>query len=170
MATDIPFRKQLQFAPQQGIVVGRQYIRPRGELPFDQRIDGVAKEVVRIVGIECAQIGGRTQVGQQQEAALDILCENTGGIDARFQHQRGDMHERAAILLWRRRIHQDQRCSPRGKHMRCAKRDAEITAKACVRRRGRQRECLRMQGLRQPLGEEREARVGVGKIHRSRLI
>ncbi len=168
MTADIPLRKQFQLAAQQSLVVWRQHAFARGELPAQQRVRGVAKELVGVAGIERAQICGRAQVGQQQEAAREILRENLRRIESGVAHQRSDVHERPAILARRRRIHRDQRRGSRRHCSRRLQRHAEIAAEARILRRWRQCELLRTQGFRQPFGQEDEARIGGRKTHGQR--
>ena len=147
VAADVPLREQFQFAPQQRLVIGRQHARARCELPPQQRVDRVAKQVIRVVGVERAQVGGRPEVGQQQEAALDVLRQDLRRVHSRFVHQRCDVHERPAVLARRRRVHRDQCLRSGRQRMRRPQCHAEVAAKACILGRGRQRERLRLQHL-----------------------
>ena len=56
------------------------------------------------------EIGARAEVGEEQEAALEIVPRALRGAwtPARAQ-QRRDVHERPAVLHRRRRVHRDQR-------------------------------------------------------------
>ena len=80
----------------------------------------------------------RAEVGEQQEAAVEVLREDRGRVHAGVGQQRGNVHERAAILLRRRRVHRDQRRAP-ARARGVGERDAEIAAKARVGGRGRER-------------------------------
>ncbi len=104
---------------------------------------------------------------QQQEAALDILGDHHRDVDTCVEHQPGDMDERPAVLARRRRIHRDQRHRRRRQRVRCRQCHAEIAAKACIRRCGRERELLRLQSGGKPFGKQDEARIVVGEVHGS---
>ena len=80
------------------------------------------------------------EVGQQQEAALEVLREHLRRVHARVAQQRGDVHERPAVLLRRRRVHRDQRRRAGRERVRRLQRHAEIAAKARIVRRRRKRE------------------------------
>jgi hypothetical protein len=64
VASDVPFREQFQFAPQQRFVIGRKHARTGRELPPQQRVDRVLKQVIRVVRVERAQVRGWPEVGQ----------------------------------------------------------------------------------------------------------
>jgi hypothetical protein len=130
-------------APQQRFVVRRQHLGARSKLPANERFDGVGKEPRGILLVDDVQVGARTEVGEQQEAVLQILRVDLRGVHPGVAQQACDVEERTAVLLVRRCIHGDvgpsivQRCT-------------EITAEACVGGCALEPECGAAQDLAQP--------------------
>ena len=84
------------------------------------------------------QVHSRTQVAQQQEALLEIVCEHFGRVEARVRKQAGDRDKRPAIFVWRRRVHRDKRARLLEGFEQLgivSKRHAKITAEARILRR-----------------------------------
>src|SRR5690606_41989962 len=80
-----------------------------------------------IVGVEHRQPGLGAEVRQQQEALLQVTGDDVRHMDTSIAKQVGDVDKRATVLLFRRRIHADQRAITEVK--------AEIAAKTGIRRR-----------------------------------
>src|SRR5207244_12563944 len=108
MRAYVPFGKELERAPQELFIIRRQYALARRELPTDDRIERVTEELVRIRVVECLQICRCTEVREQQKAAIEILGEHRGRVDARLREKRSDTDERRTALAGRRRTHHDQ--------------------------------------------------------------
>ena len=72
------------------------------------------------------EVGGGAEVGEQQKALLQILRQYRRRIEAGLAQQVRDLDERPAVLLLRRRIHDDAALAAVGKT------DAEIAAKTGV--------------------------------------
>ncbi len=104
---DIPFRKKIQLAPQQRLVVGRQLARARRELPAAQRVGSVGEELRRVLRVERLQVGGGAEIGEQQEARCEVLRQDLGRVHAGRAQQGGDVDERPAVLLVGRSVHDD---------------------------------------------------------------
>ena len=136
VAADVPLGKEIEFPPQQGLVVGRQHAFSAGKLPADQRVDRVAEKRVRIPGVERCEVSRGAQVRQQQKSARKVLCQHRGHVNVRIGHQCGDSNEGTAVFLRRRRIHRDQRG--------IRKSDAKVAAEAGVG--GSRREGERLSG------------------------
>ena len=107
MPLQIPVREQRQFAAQQDVVVLRQHLGPRRALPADQRIDGRAHQGIGILLVEHIKQGPRAEIAQQQEPVLQILRQHRRYIETGGVEQAGDAHERFAVLMLRRRVHDD---------------------------------------------------------------
>ena len=76
MPADVPVGKEVKFAGQQGTVVIGQDAGAAGALDVDQRGVGVAIEFGRCLGVEYVEIGGVAEIGEQQEALLEVFCIN----------------------------------------------------------------------------------------------
>jgi hypothetical protein len=127
----VPFREQHQFALQQRAVVFGQHVGLALRLEQHQRIDGVHVELMCRIMRELVQVGGRSEVGQQQEAALDILFQDRGNRYAGLAEYLGHMNKRTHIFLGRRCIHDDK-----GRSLRAI--DPEVATETGVGRRGSQ--------------------------------
>ena len=125
MARDVPLPKEIHLAPQKRFVVRRQLARPRGALPANQRLDGIAEERVGILVVDNMQIGPRAQIGEKQETGLEVLGKDARCVHAGAFEQPGDVHEGPAVFLFRRRVH---------RHVARAvlERGAEVAPEACV--------------------------------------
>ena len=124
-------RKERQFAPQQGIVVGRQAGRIDPLLPLQQRAEGVAHQGVGAPRLALAErvakrgeVRPRAEVGQEQEAMLDVLRQHAWCIEPGLLDQLRHVHEGPHVLLRRRRVHHDEasigarRCAGSGESSR----------------------------------------------------
>ena len=125
----IPLGEQLQLAAQQRLVIGRQHLRSRGQLPGQQHIQ--RPQVVRLrrlglLGVEGAYHGGVPEVGEQHEAVGFIPLQHARCMQAGFFHQPRHMHEGVAVFLLGRCVHDDAGRLP-GSPL-----DAQITAEAGV--------------------------------------
>ena len=110
MAPQVPFREQVEFPAEQGPVIGGQPPGDLDALHHDQRRDGIGMEGVDAIGVALLQhveVGGAAEVVQQQEALFEVLRQHPRRVDARLGEQTGDMDERAAVFVGRRRVHQD---------------------------------------------------------------
>ncbi|MCY1423169.1 hypothetical protein D9M71_388760 [compost metagenome] len=124
VALQVPLGEQLQFAAQQGLVVGRQAVGHRHLLEGHQGVQRRLEEFLGIGAGEHVQVGLAAKIGQQQEALLDVLGENPRHMHPGLGQQSGDLDEGPAVFLRRRRVHDDQRA--------LARLPAEITAETGV--------------------------------------
>ena len=118
--------------------------------------------------MECLQICRCTEVREQQKAAIEILGEHRGRVDASIREKRSDTDERRTALAGRRRIHHDQGQRVAAWRIRRCERHPKIAAKARVLRRWSERIVARTQHGSEPIGKRVGARVGrlriVGQI------
>ena len=159
LALDAPDGEQVELAPQQRVVVGRQLARVAARLPLDQRGDRVAHQRI---GFACRRLAQRVEVepaaevGEQQEAALDVGLEHARRVQRSAFEQRGDVDERAHVFLRRRGVHDDER--------RVVRVDPEVTPKAGVaggRAQGRRPQSVTCRDAVEPLFE----RLGASRGH-----
>ena len=78
---DVPVGEQLELAAQQRLVVRRQRAGARRALPLHERVDRVVEERVRRAVVERREVRRRAEVGEQQEAALEVLREHARRIE-----------------------------------------------------------------------------------------
>ena len=107
---DIPLRKQIHFAAQERVVIGRQYARLRGFLPGDQGIHRLQIHVQwrRRGGVDALHHGLIAQVGEQHKALRLVPIEHLGAVDASLLQQSRDFDKWRAVFFVRRRVHHDQ--------------------------------------------------------------
>ena len=154
MARYVPVREELHLAPEERLVVRRQLCSPGSELPADQRVGGIREERSGIAGIELLQVRARAQIGEQEKTLAQVLRMHLRRVHAGVAQQRRDVHERSAILLFRRRVHRDVARA-------VVERGAEVAAKACVFGRRRQREARAAELRRKPALQRIATKVGV---------
>ena len=106
------------------MVVFGQDAGAAGELDADEGVVGIAVQPVGAALVERFQVSGATQIGEQQEALLQVLRQHGGHVHAGIAEQAGHGDERLAVLVRWRGIHGDERA--------LARRDAEIAAEAGV--------------------------------------
>ena len=104
---EVPVGEQVEFALQQRAVVGRQFVRLAGELDLDQRIDGGAVERVGVGVGQVGEVGGRAEVGEQQEAAFEVGGEHLGHVHAGVVEQLLHVQPGPDVLVAGRRVHDD---------------------------------------------------------------
>ena len=128
--------KSVELAAQQRLVVGRQRTGARRELPSHERVGGIVVERARVGVVERRQVGRVAEVGQQQEAAREVLRRGRAAHAAR---------RRAAAARRGRTAGSPPAAAARPSRSAYAspsagasRRDAEIAAEARVRGRGRQ--------------------------------
>lgn len=112
VAGQVPVGEQLQLAAQHRFVVGRQDTGDIDLLEGDQRIQGRFEQLVGISGMKHVEVGLPAQVTEQQETVLQVLGENPRHMHAGFGEQSGDLDERSAVFLGRRRVHHHQAAVP----------------------------------------------------------
>ncbi len=112
VAGQVPVGEQLQLAAQHRFVVGRQDTGDIDLLEGDQRIQGRFEQLVGIPGMKHVEVGLPAQVTEQQETVLQILGENPRHMHAGSGEQSGDLDERSAVFLGRRRVHHHQAAVP----------------------------------------------------------
>ncbi len=127
---EVPVGEQLQFAPEQGVVVGRQHAGARGELPGQQGVERL--QVARVVGggvlrLDLFHHGLLPQIGQQHEALGLIPGQDVGHQQAGLVHESRHLHEGAAVLALGRRVHDDAAVARHGV-------DAQVAAETRVGR------------------------------------
>jgi hypothetical protein len=163
-ASDAPVGKQLQLAPQHRVVVRRQRVARHLGLPLHERGNGVAHQRV---GLLRAGVGKRieieraAEVGEQQEAALDVGSQHLRPVQAGLLNELRDLDEGPHVFLRRRRVH-DHQARPRA----CV--DAQVAAKARIGRRSTQgvaaQSVLRCQRRQPALEVHLALRVGPGDL------
>ncbi len=170
VARDVPVGKQLQLAPQQRLVIGRQGAGAGGQLPLQQHVHGLQVPGVGGLRVVLAQVldhGLAAHVGQQHEALRLVPGQDAGHGQARALQQRLHVHEGAAVLLLRRRVHDDEGGAALRVHAQVA---AEAGVAGGGAHAGRQQAVAGRQ-RRQPLAEGVRARrvvPGDGRKGRSR--
>ncbi|MNC84869.1 hypothetical protein D3C83_04370 [compost metagenome] len=152
MTRDIPLRKEIDLALEKRLVIRRQHAGATGALQPDERVAGVAEKRVGVARVKRREIGGRAKIGEQQKAALQILCHDFGNVQTGRPHQRGDLNKRTAVLPLRRRVHHHPRIT--------GDRDPEIPAKAGVLGSRRQRKRIGTEPRCQPFPQQRQAAIG----------
>ena len=115
---------------------------------------------MRGAGVERVEIGGGAEIGEQQEAVLEIVREHPRCVHAGGSEQRRDGDVRPAILVRRRRVHRDERGLAERRRLGD---DAEIAAKARVRRCRRDRESAMPERAGDEVLERGEAVIGGGQ-------
>ena len=162
MAGDVPVWKESQFARQQRIVIGRQHVGARGQLPADQRVHRIHVHLVdrRASGREGVQRGLLldhlhhglcAQVAQQHEAMRLVPGQHARCVQPGPGHQFGYLDEGRAVFERRRCVHDDAAAS--------ALADAQVTPEAGVS--GCQMQCGRIQ-LEARAGGSQPLRKGSG--------
>src|SRR3954467_7340341 len=124
MAPYVPLRKELELTAQQRRVVRGQHTRAARALPADQRIERIREQSIRIRFVERGEIRTRAKIREQEKTSLEILCEDLRDMQPGIAHERRDLHERPAVFLFRRRIH-DNPCT-------IVRTDAEIAPEARI--------------------------------------
>ena len=104
-----PLGKQLEFPAQQRRVVVRQHAGPAGQLDPDQRADRIGIKRGGVAGIQHLQVGRGAEVRKQQEAAIEVAGQHFRDMHSRRLEKLLHMQPGAAILVRRRRIHDDAR-------------------------------------------------------------
>jgi hypothetical protein len=109
VAAEIPLREQPEFAAQERFVVRREHAFAARELPLDQRADGVVEQGrgAGVVALQFGEISRAAEVGEQQEAAIDVLGEHARCIHAGVEHEARDAHEGTDVLVLGWRVHDD---------------------------------------------------------------
>jgi len=148
VALQEPFRHDFQPARQHGMVERWQPAVIHPGLHAQQRIHRVAVERIRGVFVQCRQIQLRTQVFDQQETLLQVVCIHGRHVQADCGQLRANRQPRPRIFLCRRRVHHDP-AAPLVLH-------APVTAKAGIRR-GR---CQRQRGIAEDAAGPGEAGDG----------
>ncbi|MCY1174207.1 hypothetical protein D9M73_144010 [compost metagenome] len=108
MTAHEPFGKQLQLASQQCHVVAGQWCVHRQLLESQQSGDSLIEQMIGILCVDHIQISFISQVVQQQETTLKVLGMDDRDIDPGGRQQSGDVHERLAVFLGRRCIHDNE--------------------------------------------------------------
>ncbi len=167
VAGDVPVGKELQLAAQQRLVVGRQHTGARGALPVDEQIHGLQVPGVRggrVGRVQALDGGLRAQVGQQHETVRFVPGQDLRHAQAGRLQQRLHLHERAAVFLVGRRVHDDAAGAINSVQ-------AQVAAKARVR--GRRAQGLGPQlergGQRGQPGVEGCLAGRVGPMHGARM-
>ena len=85
------------------------------QLPRDQHVEDRAHQRVgqAEVGVERVEVADAAEVGEQQKAVFKILVQHARRGETGLGQQAGDMDEGLAVLLFRRRVHQDARAAVR---------------------------------------------------------
>src|SRR6185369_4373398 len=130
---DIPVRKQVQLALEQRAVVFGQDPRPTGLLDPDEAVGGggIERTGVRATA-QSIEVSRVAKVFQQQESRGQVLRVDRRHVRPGGGEQRGDLQKRAAILLVRRCVHDDEAAA-------VGEFGAEVAPEARVRRGGRER-------------------------------
>ena len=144
MARHIPLGEEVHLAPQERFVVRRQLVRPRGELPANERSCRVAHQRVGIFRPQLGEVSARAEIRKQQEAGAEIGDVHLWCMHARLREQLGDMHERPAVLLFGRRVHDHEAAA-------IGERGAEVAAETRILRSGREAEALAAERVVEPL-------------------
>ena len=108
VALHVPFGEQLQLTPQQGLVIGRHRLRDRLQLELEQRLDGIVEQLIGVTRVDHVQIGLASEVGQQQEAAIQIGRQHLRYMHTGFVQHLRHLDEGTAVFLGWRRVHHDQ--------------------------------------------------------------
>ncbi len=127
MAAQEPLRHEFHFAHQQGVVIARQSPR-RGvvrRLHGAKRAESIRVEPIRrLVGVEGIEVLPVAQIREQQQAALQILCQHHRRVQAHSEQYPRHVQERSETLLPGRRVHHDVGVLSAG--------DAKIAAKTRI--------------------------------------
>jgi len=66
------------------------------------------EQFVRVALVERGEVSRRAEVGEQQEAVLQVLRQHARCVQACLVQQGSDTHERPRVLLRRRGVHGDR--------------------------------------------------------------
>ena len=105
---DKPFGEQIHFAQDEGAVEFGQHVGGAGQLDFHQGFQRFGVQHAGVVVVQGVQIRGRAQVGQQQEALLQVLRDDVGHGHAGAFQQAGHLDKGGYVFALGRRIHGDQ--------------------------------------------------------------
>jgi hypothetical protein len=131
VAAQEPLRHEFHFAHQQGAAITRQIARHGvvGRLHGAKRAESIRVQPIRrLVGAKLIEVLPPTQVRQQQQAALRILCQHHRRVQAHPEQYLRHVQERSETLLLGRRVHHDVGVLTAG--------DAKIAAETRIDGRG----------------------------------
>ena len=149
-----PLREQFHLAQQKSAVVGRQAARrcSARRLHGHQRRERIGVQPVDVAPCrELVEILAGSQVREQQESAGGVARQDDGDVQAHGGEGLRHLHERCDVFLVRRRVHDDVRIG--------AASQAEIAAKARIRRGGFDPGARKSEVLDHPASERREAGI-----------